>query len=164
MAMFDTDRGPRALPAWLFDLHRLTDPAAVLAVASPPLFALPGVGYDTDRSAEASDDGAMLTVWFTGTGKGTGPCTSDYTLKTYETDHAVVASVIQHRNGLNETAKPSGRGIVCNLVGYTRQAQATLARPLGNRVVLHDTGTVLMVGRCSSKAGRTTASCTKVDE
>ena len=37
-AVFDTDRGPRQLPAWLFGLAGVHDPAAVLAVAASRIF------------------------------------------------------------------------------------------------------------------------------
>jgi hypothetical protein len=39
MAMFNTDRGPRQLPAWLFGLAGVRDPVGVLAVAGSRIFA-----------------------------------------------------------------------------------------------------------------------------
>ena len=162
LATFTTDRGLRELPAWLFDLITVHGYVAVLAVAPSAVYQSAEQGYDS-RAADISDDGTTLSVRFTGSGVGTGPCTSTYELATYESPQAVAVSVIEHRNGVGPSASPSDKRVVCNLVGYGRHAETTLTQPLGNRVVVYDTGAVLSVGRCAGKAGRTDPSCTTVD-
>src|SRR5205807_9075463 len=66
-AVFDTDRGPRRLPAWLFGLAGVRDPAGVLAVAASRIFTpngRPANGQPFVGSARLGRDGRMLTVRF----------------------------------------------------------------------------------------------------
>jgi len=72
--------------------------------------------------------GTELTVAFVGApDPGDKPCGEDYTAEAVESDLAVVVIVTRHPN-----ATIGG----CSLVGALRTATATLAVPLGDRVVL----------------------------
>jgi hypothetical protein len=131
-ATFQTDRGPRRLPAWLFLLEGVTDPAAVLAVARSAIFS-PRVhgrvpfATNTVGGATSSRNGRTLTVEFGGEPAGTGPCTGSYTLNVAESRTAVAVAV---------------RGVIhdpdamCALPGHTRTATVILTGPVGNRVVV----------------------------
>ena len=127
-ASFDTDRGPRVLPAWLFSFQGVEGPAAVLAVAPSARFPAsellsPGIG------AQLAPDGRTATFTFVGGAAGSGPCTSDYTVDQLASDTAVAVTV-------RET---SNRGGSCISLGYERHATIVLGSPLGERVLVDAT-------------------------
>jgi hypothetical protein len=85
-------------------------------------------------------DGKEITVAFTGApDPGDKPCGEDYSAETVESDIAVVIIVTRHGH--------VGIGVACTAVGARRTATATLADPLGSRVVLNldDGQPVLMI-------------------
>ena len=72
--------------------------------------------------------GTELTVAFVGApDPGDKPCGEDYTAEAVESDLAVVVIVTRH---------PHVTVGACTAVGARRTATATLAAPLGDRVVL----------------------------
>ncbi|HEX8767287.1 MAG TPA: hypothetical protein VF714_02900, partial [Jatrophihabitans sp.] len=79
-ATFGTDRGPRALPAWRFQLDQARDPVQVLAIDAKHLWhsKLTGV-TGLDHSASVSEDGRSLAFGFYGSPAGPSPCGADYT-------------------------------------------------------------------------------------
>lgn len=129
--VFQTDRGIRRLPAWLFGFAGVPHPAAVLAVAPAGIFAQSGqvagrnpfIGY-----ARLGRDGRTLTLWFTGAAAGTGPCTADYSPAIAVSRTAVAVAVRERAHG-------SGNEM-CSTVGYARHVTTTLPTPLGARVVI----------------------------
>jgi hypothetical protein len=129
-ALFDTDRGLRDLPAWLFALAGVRDPAGVLAVAPGRIFTPPGravSGHPFVSGARLGGDGRTLTVEFTGAGSGTGPCSASYALGRAVSPMAVAVAVQEHeRDG---TA-------LCAAVGYPRRVTVALPIPLGGRVLV----------------------------
>ncbi|MGH9090865.1 MAG: hypothetical protein ACRDZR_05730 [Acidimicrobiales bacterium] len=128
---FLTDRGYRSLPAWLFSLSGIQDPAAVLAVATSAVYSPPATGDGTppaEMSATVGGDGRHLVVNFAGAPAGTGPCTASYSLSIKASRRAVAVDVISHAHH-----EP---GVACSLIGYPRHAAAELAAPLGARVVV----------------------------
>jgi hypothetical protein len=129
-AVFDTDRGQRQLPAWLFSLAGVRDPAGVLAVAPGRIFEPPGRpanGHPFVDDARLGRGGRTLTMRFFGAASGTGPCTASYTVTQAASGAAVAIAVKEHeRNG---TAP-------CSAVGYPRQVTVALAAPLGGRVLV----------------------------
>ena len=132
-AEFDTDRGRQDLPAWQFSFQGVTDPAAVLAVASSRLFQ-PAVA--ATRGAMVTDarvgaDGRTLTVGFVGLAAGSGPCTANYSVTAETSRTAVAVSVHAHDAGGSGTA-----ALTCNLVGYHREATTVLDAALGARVLV----------------------------
>jgi hypothetical protein len=129
-AVFHTDRGPRRLPAWLFGLAGVRDPAGVLAVAPSRIFTparRPANPHPFVGSALLGRDGRTLTVEFTGAGSGTGPCTASYTLDRAISSTAVAVAVQEHKR--DGTA-------LCAAVGYPRRVTVVLPAPLGGRVLV----------------------------
>jgi hypothetical protein len=132
-AMFTTDRGDLALPAWLFALAGIDEPVRVLAVSpaaqwSPPGLVAASAGASFVNGATIGSDNRTLTAGLIGAPSGTGPCTASYDLRLTESTTAVVVTVIEHSHNSAMTA--------CTAVGYPRTATAKLATPLGARVVL----------------------------
>ncbi len=135
---FQTDRGVRLLPAWLFHFRGVQNPAQVLAIAPSRIFTPPArrsfSSTDLQTSAPVgavslASDNRSLTVRTGGAPEGTGPCTASYLLHVGASKTAVALQVrvVQH----NPTS-----GIGCALPAYTVQLTAKLAAPLGNRVVV----------------------------
>jgi hypothetical protein len=132
-----TDRGRATAPAWEYELAgtavRITQVAvapAVAVVVTPPPWDPdnPPAGLSVESAVVAADD-RTVTVHFTGSPEGTGPCTSDYTARAVESEHAAVVIVEVHPYPV-----PSGQG--CSAVGYSRTATLVLAAPLGQRTLL----------------------------
>lgn len=131
-ATFQTDRGRRRLPAWLFSFEGVGQPAAVLAVAAGSIYAPRAAASGTSalppvQAVDLSGGGRTITAEFVGSAAGTGPCTADYTLEVDESATAVAVQVDAH---------PRAEGANCAAVGYPRRATAALAAPLGARVVV----------------------------
>lgn len=153
---FDTDRGPRTLPAWRFTLDTATDPAWVLAVAPKYLWPVAAAG-SPDRGATLSADGRTVTYRFYGTPAGPPPCGTGYAADVAESGTAVVLGVREvasdspggSASGLASGVAPSGSAVQgCTAIGALRAVTATLGSALGARVLLTSDGTpVAVVGR-----------------
>jgi hypothetical protein len=130
---FQTDRGVRPQPAWLFALRGVQDPAEVLAVSPAAFFTPHGAGNRPQvvGPATLASNGRTLTVSFPGAPAGTGPCDASYTMDIAEsrTAVAVVVHALPHRD------RASG-AVACALPAYGRQLTTVLSRPLGQRVVV----------------------------
>lgn len=129
-ALFQTDRGARRLPAWLFGFAGIRGTAAVLAVAPARIFSpagLPASGPPSVSGARLGPDGRTLTVEFTGAPSGTGPCTAGYQLQLAVSESAIAVAVREQAHGGNTA---------CSSVGYPRQVTAVLPVTLGARVVV----------------------------
>ncbi len=128
-AWFSTDRGTLVLPAWLFTLRGVADPAAVLAVAPSDQFSAPAASrHRSSVSAQLDADGRTATISFTGAKPGSGPCTASYTVDQLASSTAVAINVRATRDDTTNT--------VCAQVGYTRRAVIRLTSPLGARVLV----------------------------
>lgn len=128
--VFQTDRGFRRLPAWLFRFRDVQDAAAVLAVAPASIFTPPARPADRSpavRDARQGPGRRSLNVEFIGAPAGTAPCTADYTLELAESRTAVAVAVREHFHGGN---------VACPAVGYPRHVRAVLSAPLGARVLV----------------------------
>jgi hypothetical protein len=133
---FSTDRGWQTLPAWLFTLGGVQNPAAVLAVAPSAIFTPSSVPRGlAGIAAKRGNSGQTLTVIFTGAAPGPGPCTADYTAEVAESATAVAVAI----HAIPQTATTTGPEF-CTDVGYDRQVTVTLAAPLGGRVLVDDSG------------------------
>lgn len=127
-----TSRGPATAPIWEFTLQGTAVKVTRVAIANPVVVASPGegdpqLGLAID-SASGSVSGTELTVAFVGApDAGDKPCGEDYTAEAVESDLAVVVIVTRH---------PHMTLGACSAVGARRTATATLAAPLGDRVVL----------------------------
>ena len=130
----ETTRGPATGPIWEFTLVgtavKVTRVALANAVTVDPLFdGDPQIGLAID-SAQGTASGKEVTVAFVGApDPGDQPCGEDYTAEAAESDLAVVVIVTRQPHG-----PQLGGG--CSAVGARRTATATLAAPLGERVVL----------------------------
>jgi hypothetical protein len=126
-----TSRGPATAPIWEFPLEGTAVKVTRVAIANPVVVAPDdggwGLGLAID-SASGSASGIELTVAFVGApDPGDQPCGEDYTAEAVESDLAVVVIVTRH---------PHVTIGACSAVGARRTATATLAAPLGDRVVL----------------------------
>jgi hypothetical protein len=133
--LFLTDRGWRTLPAWLFSLSGVQNPAKVLAVALSDIYSVQ-VTRDGESPAQLSvtvgSGGRRIVANITGAPSGTGPCTASYTLSVRESKQAVAIAVISHPHRGSSAAG----NVACAAVGYTRHVTAELNAPLGSRVVV----------------------------
>ena len=128
---FLTDRGNRTLPAWLFSLSGVENPAKVLAVAQSAIYSAPATNGGTSPaqlSATIGAGGRRLVANFAGAPAGTGQCTAGYSILVKESKQAVAVLVVSHPHG--------GPHAQCFKQAYSRQATAKLAVPLGARVVV----------------------------
>ncbi|MCW2526718.1 MAG: hypothetical protein JWM76_1578, partial [Pseudonocardiales bacterium] len=67
----------------------------------------------------------------------TGPCQAQYRATVTESATAIIAKIIA--TATPHTAIP-GQSEGCDLAGHGHTIQITLAQPLGNRVLIDDTG------------------------
>jgi hypothetical protein len=128
-----TTRGPATAPVWEFTVDGTAVKVTRVAISSPVVVTPDdggwGLGLAID-SASGSVSGNELTVSFVGApDPGDKPCGEDYTAEAVESDLAVVVIVTRHPH-----VAPLGEA--CSAVGARRTATATLAAPLGDRVVL----------------------------
>ncbi len=132
--LFLTDRGWQVLPAWLFSLGGIHDPAKVLAVAPSDMYMAPVTHAGTSPaqlSVTVGVGGRRIIANFAGASSGTGPCTASYTLSVKESKQAVAVAVIPHPHGEN-----GGTVVACTAEAHLRHATAELRAPLGARVVV----------------------------
>ena len=128
-----TTRGPATAPIWEFTVEGTAVKVTRVAIANPVVVAPdeggwgPGLAID---SASGKVDGSELTVAFVGApNPGNMACGEDYTAEAVESELAVVVIVTRH-------PRVALLGEACSLAGARRTATATLAAPLGDRVVL----------------------------
>lgn len=140
VASFATDRGMAQISAWLFTA---TGAAADFIYPAIPASAIWRGGITNrsgDGGATVSADGRTLNFGFVG-----GECDAGYKSAVAESQSAVAVAV---------QAIPKDGSGYCSLVGISRSITVTLASPLGGRVVVDASGTV--VGVCPEA---TRASC-----
>lgn len=129
-----TTRGPATAPIWEFNVKgsavKVTRVAIDAAQIVPSLEeGDPELSPPMD-SASGTVGGKELTVAFVGApNPGDQPCGEDYTAEAVESDLAVVVIVTRHPHVPPEAG-------ACAAVGARRTATATLAAPIGDRVVL----------------------------
>ena len=138
--LFLTDRGWRVLPAWLFSLTGVQNPAKVLAVGPSAIYSAPvtrGGDSPAQISVAVGAGGRHIVANFVGAAAGTGPCTASYALSVKESKQAVAVAVVSHPHAQTATRKRQRQTYVaCSSVGYLRHASAELEAPLGERVVV----------------------------
>ena len=140
--LFQTDRGVRRLPAWLFSFQGVQNPAEVLAVSRTALFSPRQVGYrESTVAATLGPNDRTLTVSFAGAPAGNGPCDASYAMDVAESKTAVAVWV--HGVVTNRSAQPTSTDVsrttipvACALPAYPRHLTTSLPGPLGNRVVV----------------------------
>jgi hypothetical protein len=130
-----TTHGRATVPAWRLELHGTKVTLLRPAVDPQPVVALAPFVNEAHQapnveSGRLAGDGVTLTVTFTGAPKPKSqPCGADYSGQAVESDHAVVVVVTEH-------PRESGGTGACDAVGALRTTDATLSRPLGDRVLL----------------------------
>ena len=134
-ADFLTDRGRRALPAWLFSFAGVTGNYAVLAVESPSLFSPKRSNVTGMGSATIDRTGRHISFFLGGWPIGTGPCTASY--RAVVESSAAAVAIAQDEIAFHEP--PNGEA--CALVATpSRPLRITLPRPLGSRVLVDGAG------------------------
>jgi hypothetical protein len=131
---FATDRGRKRLPAWCVQAQGVPEPIWVLdPAARRQSWQPPGHEdlYWRGHEASLDTDGRTLTVGFTGSPKPYRYLGA--TIQESDTAVAVIPVGEERAAGWH------------TLAGQTRQVSATLARPLGNRVLLDEHGAPVMV-------------------
>ena len=132
---FVTDRGRQRLPAWCVRARDVPEPIWVLDPGiGDRCWQPPGHGHDGWRGLEATlgTDSCTLTMSFIGSPQG---YTSYPGARVLESGNAI--AMIPIRVELVTGWRTA--------VGVTRQVTVTLDRPLGNRVLLDDAGSPVMV-------------------
>jgi hypothetical protein len=128
-----TTRGRATAPVWEFTLQGTAVKVTRVAIANPVVVAPDEVGSQLGLaidSASGTVGGSELTVVFVGApDPGNMPCGEDYAAEAVESDLAVVVIVTRHPHA-------ALFGQACSAVGARRTATATMAAPLGERVVL----------------------------
>jgi hypothetical protein len=138
-ARFRTDRGTEVLPAWLFTLSGVADPAAVLAVAPSSRFAAPAASlHRSSVDAELAPDDRTATIKFVGAAPGHGPCTANYTIDQLASSTAVAIKVREIADTSGNASTPA---VFCADIGHSRRVVIRLASPLGGRVLVDATTT-----------------------
>ncbi len=133
--LFLTDRGWRALPAWLFSLTGVDNPAKVLAVGPSAIYPAPAAGAGSapaQLSVTAAPGRRHIVANFGGAPAGTGACTASYTLSIKESKQVVAVAVRAHPH----RAPPGVGDVACALVAVPRHASGELKAPIGSRVVV----------------------------
>jgi hypothetical protein len=134
-AEFDTDRGPRWLPAWEVWAEGLQEPFRVLDPATRELTWEPP-GRDRtvwrDRKAALQTDGRTLSLLMPGSPRG-----NSTGARSLEAGHAVVILPMRREASAQRGWQTA--------IGEHRKITALLARPLGDRVLLDETGSPVMV-------------------
>ena len=133
--LFLTDRGWRTLPAWLFSLTGVQNPAKVLAVGPSAIYPAPATGAGSapaQLSVTASSGSRHIVANFFGAPAGTGVCTARYTLSIKESKQAVAVAVTSHPH----QAPPGVGDVACAAVAVPRHASGELRAPIGSRVVV----------------------------
>ena len=135
-ATFATDRGPRELPAWIFQLSGVEGKVAVLA--AKPDFQSPATIY----SATVSPDGLTLTVKMPG---APVPCQGEPRityLPEWLESPAAVAVGLKKQTG---KAMPGDVAACRHQPNSTAEYPVKLSKPLGNRVLVAANGNPLPV-------------------
>ena len=127
----ETSRGPATGPIWEFTVQGTAVKVTRVAIAHPVVVAPDEVGSQLgagDRLGQrVGERNRTHRRIRRGARSGDKPCGEDYTAEAVESDLAVVVIVTRH---------PHVTVGACRAVGARRTATATLAAPLGDRVVL----------------------------
>jgi hypothetical protein len=145
-AIFPTDRGQRALPAWLFDGPDLLEPLAVPALDSSAFYRPGDVPYPTNAGeARLARDGASLTATLPAPPEGA--CPGDPYLRFVpEAVESTTAVAVGVRSEIVSVAPGPPRDD-CGYLAIARNAEyrLRLTAPLGDRLLVGSDGAVIPV-------------------
>jgi hypothetical protein len=135
---FATDRGTAQMSAWLFTFPgalELAYPATAESAFWGKVTTIGIFGGGTTISA----DGLVLNFGFYGAPSGSGPCDANYTAVVAESTTAVaVATQVVPNQAQSDT-------VVCPAIAQARSVKVTLKRPLGGRILVNASGSVVAV-------------------
>jgi hypothetical protein len=147
---YETDRGPRSLPAWAVQMEGISvvpaihvlDPAVI---ASGQVWEPAGRKRAEDHRPTVTLGADSRTLTMTYTGSGWHAASEQPPARTLELGNAA-ALVFTEKRTYAENLKPGRRGFRARVdVGRTRQVTAALSRPLGDRILLDATGRPVLV-------------------
>jgi hypothetical protein len=128
-----TDRGRAQIDSWLFTMSRINGEIAYPALAPSAVWNADMSKASATSGSTLSADGLTLTFGFAGA-VATGPCGSDYRGVVAESRTAVAVA-------LQETPHSAPNAKVgCGAIAQIRHVDVSLASPLGDRVVLDESG------------------------
>jgi hypothetical protein len=137
-AAFDTDRGPRVLPAWLVSFTGTDSPGVVPAVAEPARFRYPfKTGYLPGlEMIRIGTDDRTLTLLFRHGRWTEGPCDREFELGRAETAQVVALEFVQLRRRSGTDSDPTTKCVQekYNYMSFTIK----LLAPLGGRAIVED--------------------------
>lgn len=134
-APFMTDRGPRRLPAYELDIDGAAEPVLVLDPATEVWWPARPTAHPPASGAPARIDGDDVTLHVPAHG---GVLTEFLRCEFSETDAAVLA----HPVTIQKAVAP---GTVIHSLGITTQVTGRLTRPLGDRVLVDEQGSPILV-------------------
>ena len=145
---YETDRGPRSLPAWDVQVDgighaiHVLDPALIVSGQVREAAGRKRAGDHRPTVAVGADD-RTLTMTYSGSGWWAAP--EQPPARTLEQGNAV-ALIFTEKVIPIENTPPGRKGFRVRAdVGRTRQVTAVLSRPLGDRVLLDATGRPVLV-------------------
>ena len=134
-----TDRGNAQIDSWIFTMSRIDGEIAYPAIGPAALWNADVSVGSASSASTLSVDGRSLTYTFYGSPDSAGPCGADYKAVVAESSTAVAIA-------LQETPHASpGQPVACPAVAQQRTVVATLAQPVGGRVVVDATGNLISV-------------------
>ena len=149
-ATFVTDRGEQSLPAWQFSFAGVRDLASVLAIAPANRWPkTPRPAADTNDLAAGIGPSGDITIKFIGGSADPGPCQTNYTADTVQSDSAVLVA-IRELPGSDTATQPADAGdppLACNAIGYPRSVTVKLDPTLAGRVLIDSYGAPLPIRR-----------------
>jgi hypothetical protein len=136
---FNTDRGTAQMSAWLFTFQGALGELAYPAIAESAFWGkVTTIGF-FGGGTTISSDGLVLNFGFYGSPSGNGPCDASYTAVVAESTSAV-AIAMQMIPG-----QAPVDNVVCPAIAQARSVKVKIAHPLGGRVVVDASGSVIAV-------------------
>ncbi|MGW1990849.1 hypothetical protein [Embleya sp. NPDC001921] len=133
-----TTEGAATVPAWEIAFAGTSVRVTTLAVTTDPPPSSRGA-FGSASTATVGADGRTVTVGFSGSPDGPGPCGNDYELVTVQRDRVVaVAPVTIPKPG--PTADGAGHPLACPAIAAMRTETVVLDAPLGNRALIGTDG------------------------
>jgi hypothetical protein len=136
---FSTDRGTAQMSAWLFTVPGALGELAYPAIAESAFWGKVTTIGLFGGGTTVSADGLVLNFAFYGAPSGSGPCDANYTAVVAESTSAVAVATQM----IPSQAQPGM--VVCPAIAQARSVKVTLASPLGGRVVVDASGSVVAI-------------------
>jgi len=128
---FLTDRGYKVLPAWLFSLAGIQNPAEVLALNPAAIYSAPVTHNNVSparMSATIGSSDRNMTLNVSGSPEGTGPCEATYSTSLMESKEAIAVAI--------DSQPHIPAGASCALSAQLIKLPVVLKSAIGSRVVV----------------------------